>query len=110
MGLQHTLDALASTDGHYAREAVAEAILRRDEITPALLDILESIIRDPEPYLQDHRRFDHIYAMYLLAQFREPRAYPLLLKIFSTPGEFVFELVDNVVTEGLDKILASISG
>ena len=48
--------------------------------------------------------------MYLLAQFREPRAYPLLLKIFSTPGEFVFELVDDVVTEGLDKILASVSG
>ena len=48
--------------------------------------------------------------MYLLAQFRETRAYPLLLNIFSTPGEFAFELVDDVVTEGLGKILASVSG
>ena len=110
MDLQQTLTALASTDGHYQKEAVSEAMLRRDEITPALLDILEEVIRNPEPYIQDHLRFDHIYAMYLLAQFRETRAYPLLLKIFSTPGEFAFELVDDVVTEGLGKILASVSG
>jgi hypothetical protein len=110
MDLQQTLDALASTDERYQREAVSEAVLRRDEITPALLDILEGVIHDPEPYIQDHRRFDHIYAMYLLAQFRETRAYPLLLKIFSTPGEFAFELVDDLVTEGLGKILASVSG
>ncbi|HEY4930271.1 MAG TPA: DUF1186 domain-containing protein [Terriglobales bacterium] len=110
MDLQQTLTALANTDGHYQREAVSEALLRRDEVTPALLDILEEVVRDPEPYIQDHRRFDHIYAMYLLAQFRETRAYPLLLTIFSTPGEFAFDLVDDVVTEGLGKILASVSG
>ncbi len=110
MDLQEILNALASTDEHYQREAISEAVLRRDEITPALLEILEGVIRDPEPYIQDHRRFDHIYAMYLLAQFRETRAYPLLIKIFSVPGEFAFELVDYVVTEGLGKILASVSG
>jgi uncharacterized protein DUF1186/SEC-C motif-containing protein len=110
MDQQQTLNALSSTDEHYQREAVSEAILRRDEITPALLDILESVIRDPEPYIQDHRRLDHIYAMYLLAQFGETRAYPLLVKIFSTPGEFAFDLVEDVVTEGLGKILASVSG
>ena len=110
MDLQQTLTALASTDGHYQREAISEAILRREEITPALLSILEGVIRDPEPYLQDYRRFDHIYAMYLLAQFKETGAYRLLLEIFSTPGEFAFELVDAVVTEGLGKILASVSG
>jgi len=110
MNLQQTLKALSSTDGHYAREAVSEAILRRDEIVPALLETLDGALRDPEPYIQDHRRFDHIYAMYLLAQFRETRAYPLLINIFSAPGEFAFDLVDYVVTEGLGKILASVSG
>ena len=31
-------------------------------------------------------RMVHIYAMYLLALFRETRAYPLLVRIFSRPG------------------------
>lgn len=110
MYLQQTLNALASTDGHYARDAVSEAIIHRDEITPALLGILEDVIQNPEPFIQNNRLFSHIYAMYLLAQFREIRAYPLPLKIFSTPGEFAFDLVEDVVTEGLGRILASVSG
>jgi hypothetical protein len=52
----------------------------------------------------------HIYARYLLALFRELRAYPLLVRIFSRPGEFPFDLVGDVVTQDLGRILASVSG
>jgi len=51
----------------------------------------------------------HLYAMYLLAQFRETRAYPLLVQMFSAPGELPFDLAGDTVTEGLDSILASVS-
>jgi hypothetical protein len=110
MDVQEILAGLLRTDCHYAREAVSESLLRRDEITPALLNILESVLQDPTPYIEDNSRFDHIYAMYLLAQCREARAYPLLVKIFPAPGEFAFDLVGDTVTEGLGKILASVSG
>src|ERR1035437_1288892 len=110
MDLQQTLKALEDNDQHYAREAVSEAILRRDEIIPALLKILEDVIENPEPFIEVSQRFDHIYAMFLLAQFRETRAYPLLVKIFSGPGEFAFDLVGDTVTEHLGQILASVSG
>jgi hypothetical protein len=109
MDLQQTLRALENNNQHHAREAVSEAILRRDEIIPALLKILEDVIEHPESFI-DSERFDHIYAMFLLAQFRETRAYPLLVKIFSLPGEFAFDLVGDTVTEDLGKILASVSG
>lgn len=109
MELQEILKALEYNDGRYPREAVSEAILRGDEITPGLLGVLEDVIKDPEPFIQDKDRFSLTYALYLLAQFREARAYPLLLKIFSTPGEFAFDLVEDVVREGLGKILASVS-
>ena len=46
--------------------------------------------------------------MYLLAQFHEPAAYPPLVKFFSTPGELALDLTGDVVTEDLDKILASV--
>src|ERR1035441_743225 len=110
MDLQQTLKALEHNNQHYAREAVSEAILRRDEIIPALLKILEDVIEDPEPFIEVSQRFDHIYAMFLLAQFRETRAYPLLVKMFSAPGEFAFDLVGDTVTEHLGQILASVSG
>ena len=110
MELQQILDAFERNTGRYEREAVSEAILRRDEIIPALLGVLEEIARNPEPFLDDEDRIIHIYAMYLLAQFRETRAYPLLVEIFSAPGEFAFDLVGDTVTEGLGKILASVSG
>ncbi len=109
MDLQQTVKALENNNQYYAREAVSEAILRRDEIIPALLKILEDVIEQPESFI-DSDRFDHIYAMFLLAQFRETRAYPLLVKIFSVPGEFAFDLVGDTVTEDLGQILASVSG
>jgi hypothetical protein len=52
----------------------------------------------------------HLYALYLLAQFREPRAYPLIVDFFSLPGDLSLDLTGDVVTEDLDRILASVCG
>jgi hypothetical protein len=49
----------------------------------------------------------HVYALYLLAQFREPRAYPLIVDFFSLPGDVSLDLTGDVVTEDLDRLLAS---
>ena len=110
MDLQEILKTLQHNDGRYPREAISEALLRRDEIIPALLAVLDDVRRDPDPYLRDTDLFIHIYAMFLLAQLRETRAYPLLVDIFSAPGESAFDLVGDLVTEELGRILASVSG
>src|SRR5215469_8335059 len=39
----------------------------------------------------------------------ETRANPLLVRIFSRPGEFAFELASNVATQDLGRMLASLS-
>jgi len=109
MELQEILDSLDRDTGRYPRAAVTVAIARRDEIVPALLATLEDVARDPVPYTSE-MRWIHVFAMYLLAQFREVRAYPLLVRIFSVPGEFAFDLVGDTVTEDLGQILASVSG
>jgi hypothetical protein len=44
----------------------------------------------------------------VLAQFREKRAYPLAVKLFSAPGEVPFDLYGDTVTEGLGQIFGSI--
>lgn len=110
MEIHELLACLDQHRGSFPEHLVAEAVARREEVIPILLGTLEAIDSDPEPWLVDQRRMVHIHAMYLLALFRETRAYPLLVRIFSRPGEFPFDLAGDVVTQDLGRILASVSG
>jgi hypothetical protein len=65
---------------------VDEAIERWGAIVPHLLAHLEMVIADPEGYVDD----DHDllpYALLLLTHFREERAHPLMLSMFSLSAE-----------------------
>ena len=110
MDIQELLTRLDQHKGCFPKDLVAEVVARREEVTPRFLEILEDIDKNPEPWLADDGRMIHIYALYGLALFRETRAYPLLVRIFSRPGEFPFELTGDVVTQDLGRILASVSG
>ena len=110
MDIQELLERLDRHCGSFPEALVAEVIARREEVIPRFLEILEEVDRDPEPWLANDERMVHIFAMYLLALFRETRASLLLVRIFSRPGEFAFDLVGDVVTEDLGRILASVSG
>jgi hypothetical protein len=110
MDVQQILSPLERNGGYFPKAAIREAVARRDQIIPLLLDVLESVARDPQSFASDPERLIHIYAMYLLAQFRETRAYPLLVQVFSAPGELIMDLAGDVVTEDLGSILASVSG
>jgi hypothetical protein len=85
-----------------------EAIARREQITPVLLQILEEAAHNVEAVYEQEDYMAHIYAMFLLAQFREKRAYPLVVDFFSAPGDISLEATGDVVTEYLSRILASV--
>jgi Protein of unknown function (DUF1186)/SEC-C motif len=110
MDIQELLVRLDRHDGSFPESLIAEVIARREAVTPRLLEILEDIDRDPEPWLADEEGMLHIWALYLLALFRETRASPLLVRLFSRPGEFAFELAGDVATQDLGRMLASVSG
>src|ERR1017187_1855772 len=84
------------------------AIEQREVITPELLRVLESVAEDPVKQVERKDYMLHDFALYLLAQFREKRAYAPIVKMFSAPGETPFDLFGNTVTEGLSRILASV--
>jgi len=109
MDIPQILSHLERNDGHFPKAAIRQAIAHRDEIIPPLLQVLESVARDPQSFASDQKRMIHLYAMYLLAQFRDTRAYPLLVQIFSAPGELPMDLAGDTVTEDLGRILASVS-
>ena len=109
MEIQAILKRLERNEGRFPRDAVEEAIAARDQITPELLNIIEYAKQNVEELTQDGDYMAHMYAMYLLAQFREERAYPAIVDLFSIPGEGVLEATGDLVTEDLDRILASVS-
>jgi hypothetical protein len=110
MDIPEILKELTPYTGKFPEQAVRAAIEQRDRIIPDLLRVLEDVAADPLRYSKDPDWMLHIYALHLLAQFREPRAYPLIVKIFSAPGDITYDLAGDTVTEGLKQILASVCG
>jgi len=109
MNVDQILAQLQRNEGYFAKDAILEAVVHREEMIPALLNVLRDVANNPEPYAADPETMILSYAIYLLALFRESRAYPLLVQIFSMPGEMPFDLVGDTVTEGLGSILACVS-
>ncbi|NDJ75051.1 MAG: DUF1186 domain-containing protein [Chloroflexi bacterium] len=110
MQVPDILRQLKRYNGAFPRKALQAAIAHRDPITPELLAILDYTRQNAEALLEQPDYMGHMYAMYLLAQFREGRAYPLLIDLFSIPGDIAVDLTGDVVTEDLGRILASVSG
>jgi len=96
-------------DAKLAVEAIRAAQERRDEIIPHLLEIVRHAAADLEGVIVGDYIAD-LYAMTLLGEFREPKAYPEIVNLFTRPGQssLAAELTGDVVSEHLGRILASV--
>lgn len=94
--------------GTFPRLALEAALAQRAAIVDDLLQIAGLTREHAEAGRKDPQAMAHIYALFLRAQFREPRAYPVIGDFFSLPSELVFDLTGDVVTEDLPRILASV--
>jgi hypothetical protein len=108
MTIEEILKGLAHKNRRFPRESVQQAIAKKDEITPHLLGILERAANQPDDIFKDDHNA-YLYALFLLAQFREKRAYPLVIKLVSHPPDVVEDLLGDTITEDLKSILASVS-
>lgn len=91
----------------FPRKELNEALLQQEAITPLLLVIIKDVAENPET-ISDAPAF--LYALFILAQFREKKAYPFIVKYFRQLGSDVTALdpTGDIVTENLSSILASI--
>jgi hypothetical protein len=113
MEVAEILNALERNTGTFPRAALEAAVERREEITPELLRILEYTVANAEALAredEDGSYFAYLHAMYLLAQFRETRAYPLVVQFARLPEAILSNLVSDFITEGLELVLASVCG
>jgi len=82
-------------------------IREKKQAIPFLLEILSNTRDNLEKYA-DPSYFGHIYATYLLAQFRVKDAYPPLIDLMSIPDDLTYTLFGDFVLEAGSRMLASV--
>ena len=110
MELTEIIAELENFTGTFPRLALERAISEQEAITPLLLGTVQEWKSKLEELSECPNYFLHIYAMYLLAQFREAQAYQPIVEFFSVPGEISMDVTGDLVTEDLGRILASVCG
>lgn len=105
--LNDLLMEIKYSDGHFPKSQLEEIIERKDEFIPLLMNILKDIPNNLDKYTEPEC-FYHIYAAYLLAQFRAREAFPLFIDIMKLPGEMPYTLYGDSLTEDSGRIMASL--
>jgi hypothetical protein len=106
MTCDEILDALTPYTGTFPENALRAATEKLPELTPALLNTLEDAISDPYRTIQKDSMLP-TFALHLLGQAREVRAFPLLLRMARLPKEQIDGLLGDTICEGLPQALAS---
>lgn len=106
--MESLIESLRYHDEEFPRNELQQIIDRKEEAIPYLLRIMNELKQDYESFLHISTRLDHIYAMYLLAQFRVKELYPLLIDILSLPANATEDIFGDAITEDLGRILASV--
>jgi hypothetical protein len=91
----HPVEALESADAH------------RGVLAEPLLQALERCITDPDTVSDEEARL-FSYALYLMAKWREPRAYPLVVRWLGLSDAASTSLSGDVLTQDGARILAAV--
>lgn len=108
MDIEGILAELSQNRGYFPLEAVEEAVRQRETIAPRLLRSLEEAIAYSREPKGAESSLLPLYAMHMLAQFRDRRAYPLIAELCRAPGTILDDMLGDTITEGLPRILATV--
>jgi Protein of unknown function (DUF1186)/SEC-C motif len=92
----------------FPKKAIQEIIARREEMIPHLLAVLESAHANPGDYVNGRKAMFCTYAAYLLAQFRETRAYRPLMALLNLGGNIPSDVFGDSISEDMHNIVASV--
>lgn len=104
MELKEILDKLSVFGGDQPlpREALAEAVRQRETITPVLLNALDTVyekVQSEGEGVYDDPAYDlSAYAIFLLAQFQEQKAFPKLLQLLTLDRDGLDIVLDDIIS------------
>ena len=106
--MKNLLEKISINDGHFPRKELKEIIARKDEYIPELLEIAVNVRDNYEKYMDNENYIGHIYAFFLLAQFRVKEFYPIFIDILKLPDDVVDYLLGVFLTEHANRVLTSL--
>lgn len=108
MEIKEIVEKLKYYNGELPKEALKSAIINKEKIIPELLKMLEYTKENLEKIFNEEDEFyGYIYAFFLLAEFREKRAFPYLIDLINKGEEYVEYIIGEDYPEYLQRLLAS---
>ena len=107
--ITQSIKDLSSPVAERREQALKTLLAHHEEATPELLEILKKVLAVPLGAPVALSDWSWFLAAYLLAQFREKKALPLLLEQFSMPAEHVDRIFKDILVEDLPRILATLT-
>ena len=102
------LEAIKNFSEDFPGEVIKIIQENREDYISELLDSLDYVYRNAKELREERSDyFLHTYAMYLLAEFREGRAFPLLIKLLRLSEKEIEYVLGGGLTEGFSRILFS---
>ncbi|MCZ0702970.1 hypothetical protein J2T56_001135 [Natronobacillus azotifigens] len=107
--MREVIDSISLIEkGKFPKKQLEEIIENKEEVIPELLQVVDQFIEDPSIASNNPRYFGHIYAFFLLGQFREKALFHKLLQILHWSEEDLNLVFGDFITEGSGRILASV--
>jgi hypothetical protein len=103
---EEILVELSALSSHQPLAALESADVHRAALVEPLCQAIERGLANPTG-LPEGESMLFSYATYLLAKWRETRAYPLIIRWLSLPGEDAFIIGDDTVTQDGARFIAS---
>lgn len=90
------------------REAITEALEHKEEITPKLIEMLEYTKNNLDKiYYEEDEFFGYTYAYFLLAEFKEQKAFPYLIDLLNKDEEIIDYIIGDDFPGYVPRLLAS---
>ena len=108
MGINKIIEHFKYYTPELPREAIKEALEHKEEITPKLLEMLEYTKENLEEiYNEADEFFGYTYAYFILAEFKEPKAFPYLIDLLNKDEEMVEYILGDDYPGYVPRLLAS---
>jgi hypothetical protein len=108
MNVDEIIRALTTFTHKLPKEALSEASQHREELAPRLLDSLDYVAENVKKIMDEDPDYHlHFFAMFLLAQFREQRAFPKLVRFLHEDGNTLDFIAGDALIECYKSILCS---
>ena len=108
MEINEIIEHLKYYTGELPREALKQAIEHKEEITPKLIEMLEYTKNNLyKIYYEEDGFFGYIYAYFLLAEFKEQKAFPYLIDLLNKDEKIIDYIIGDDYPGCVPRLLAS---